>query len=369
MFPKITPPHFLLNYRFWLHVTGWLAFFASPLILSIPIFNHLPQYYINYLFITRVIFNSLLIGLFYLNLLHLTPQLLLTRNSLRFFLYLALLFFLVVLLDHLLLLGIKDDLQMYFANAEGPHRLFKKGQENTFPGPPQFFANLVLFALIVLSSSLWAVLADRLRQQEFSQQIQYEKTSAELAVLRLQISPHFLFNTLNNIRWLTRIKSDQAETSIMELSEILRYMLYQVAHHQVNLHDEITNLKKYVNLQKLRIHSKAEVDFSYDGYYQDFKIEPLLFIPFVENAFKFGIHPEEPSKISIYLIVKSYELLFICENQCFDLASDGQVPGSGLGLLNVKRRLEIHYPQTHSLSILHEKSHFFVELKINLRHG
>jgi LytS/YehU family sensor histidine kinase len=113
----------------------------------------------------------------------------------------------------------------------------------------------------------------------------------------------------------------------------------------------------------------TEVDFACDGYYDDIKIEPLLFIPFVENAFKFGIHSEQPSKISIYLIVKDHELLFRCVNQCFDLAIDEQIPGTGLGLMNVKRRLELYYPRTHTLVIGNVKKLFSVELKINLKHG
>ncbi|MCF0060461.1 histidine kinase [Dyadobacter chenwenxiniae] len=360
---------FLLNYRFWLHVTGWLAFFTSPLILPAPVFEHLPRFYVNYLFVTRVIINLVFIGIFYLNLFHLTPRLLWTRNLTRFLLYLAAMLVLVILLDYFLLKGVQEDLQKYFANTHAHDPFLESISADTFPSPHQLFANSLLFMLIILSSSLWAVLTDRLRQQAFSQQILYEKTSAELAVLRLQISPHFLFNTLNNIRWLTRTKSDQAEVSVMELAEILRYMLFQVTHHKVDLKEEITYLNRYVNLQKLRIHAKTEVDFNCDGDYENIKIEPLLFMPFVENAFKFGVHSEQPSKITIHLSVKENELLFICSNQCFDLSNDEQMPGTGQGLPNVKRRLELYYPLTHALTIHHDQSLFSVILKLSLNYG
>ncbi|MBE9463852.1 sensor histidine kinase [Dyadobacter subterraneus] len=366
---KLTSARFLLNYRFWLHVTGWLAFFASPLILPLPIFKQLPQYYVNYLFITRTFVNLMLIAVFYLNLHYLTPQLLSTKNSFRFFLYLPLLFVMVLLLDYLLLQAVRADLQMYLSRTEGNDPFLQEILANDFLAPRQLLANLILFALIVLSSSLWAVLTERLDQQQFNQQILYEKTSAELAVLRLQISPHFLFNTLNNIRWLARIKSDQAETSVMELSEILRYMLYQVVHHQVALLDEVTNLKRYVNLQKLRLHPKAQVQFTCDNYDPDIKIEPLLFIPFVENAFKFGIHSEEPSKVVINLSVKGYDLVFTCTNQYFDFKDDELIQGTGQGLLNVQRRLELYYPKTHTLTIRDDQKFFSVELRLNLKHG
>jgi len=365
---KLVPPHFLLNYRFWLHMTGWLAFFASPLILPAPVFKYLPRSYVNYLFASRAIVNLLLVAIFYLNLFLLTPQLLRKRNLLRFLFNLIALLFLVILIDFLLIRGVLDNLQKYFPITEGSDPFWGEIQGRTFPGPHQVFANALMFALIILSSSLWAVLTDRIRQQEFSQRILYEKTSAELAVLRLQISPHFLFNTLNNIRWLTRIKSDLAETSVMELSEILRYMLFQVTHHQVDLHDEVMYLKRYVNLQKLRIHPEAEIDFTCMGNYQDIKIEPLLFMPFVENAFKFGLHSDLPSKISVYLAVKDHGLLFRCQNQYFDLTKDEQIPGTGQGLLNVKKRLELHYPQTHTLTINQDESFFSVELKLSLKH-
>ncbi|SEJ26419.1 Histidine kinase [Dyadobacter koreensis] len=367
--PKPTSPRFLLNYRFWLHVTGWLAFFASPLILPLPIFKQLPQYYVNYLFITRTFVNLILIGVFYLNLHYLTPQLLSTKNTLRFFLCLPLLFLMVLLLDYLLLQAVRADLRMYLSKTEGNDPFLQEVLAGDFLAPQQLLANLVLFALIFLSSSLWAVLTDRLDQQQFNQQILYEKTSAELAVLRLQISPHFLFNTLNNIRWLARIKSDQAETSVMELSEILRYMLYHVVHHQVALLDEVKNLKRYVNLQKLRLHPKAEVQLICVDFDQDIKIEPLLFMPFVENAFKFGVHSEEPSKVAINLSVKDRELIFTCTNQCFDFADDELIKGTGQGLLNVQRRLELYYPQTHTLIIRNDQKLFSVLLRLNLKHG
>ncbi|MCF0072823.1 sensor histidine kinase [Dyadobacter sp. CY261] len=360
-----------MNHRFWLHVSGWLAFFATPFILPAPLFNQLPAYYFYYLVATKIAFNLVLIAIFYLNLYRFTPQLLLTRNLGRFALYIGILLALVLLIDNTFLWGIHDDLAKFMQTARKTDPTLQELPRQEFFRPFQLAATVLLFALIILASSLWAVVADRLHQQEFAQRILLEKTSAELALLRQQISPHFLFNTLNNIRWLTRVKSDRAEDSIIELSEILRYMLYQAGSDKVFLADEITYLSRYVNLQRLRIHPEARIEFEWEGNFQAVEIEPLLFIPFVENAFKFGIDSEQSSVISIRLSLAGNDLLFTCQNRIFEKFNAYRPePQSGIGIRNVRKRLDMYYPRNHSLRVDDLGRIFLVELRINnLIHG
>lgn len=243
--------------------------------------------------------------------------------------------------------------------------MLQKGSFRTTGG------TIILFALIICASSLWSVAADRMKQQNFSSRLLFEKTSAELAMLRQQVSPHFLFNTLNNIRWLTRIKSERAEDYIIELSDILRYMLYEAGNNKVTVEDEITYLKKYMSLQQLRLPAPFRVDFDYEGNFNMVGIEPFLFIPFVENAFKYGVHPQINSSISICIIAAGRDLVFTCKNQFFDSAQAVEPDLiTGIGIQNVRRRLEMYYPETHSLKITNHDLIFSVELRIyDVIHG
>jgi len=362
---------FFLNQRFWLHLSGWLAFFATPFILPVPLFKQLPADYFYYLVTTKIIFNLVLIAIFYFNLHQLTPRLLLTRNLVGYGINIGGLLALVILIDNAFLWGVHDEISVLMQTARKADPMFRDMPRKEFFRPFQLIATVLLFALIILASSLWAVVADRLNQQEFGQRILLEKTSAELALLKQQVSPHFLFNTLNNIRWLTRMKSDKAEDSIIELSEILRYMLYQASNERVMLVDEITYLSRYVNLQRLRLHSDVTIDFECERDFEGIEIEPLLFIPFVENAFKFGIDPEQSSIISIRLKAVGNDLFFSCRNKVFEkLNAYRPELESGIGIRNVRKRLEMHYPHSYCLRVDHTKRVFSIELTIiDVIHG
>lgn len=190
-----------------------------------------------------------------------------------------------------------------------------------------------------------------------------------MEVLKLQISPHFLFNTLNNIRWLARQKSDQTEDAVVKLSSLLRYILYQTKNETVSLKKEIQNLVDFISLHKMRLNDKTKVIFEHNSDFLDTKIEPLLFIPFIENVFKYGISNTEESTIEIKLLVSNDELLFYTKNTIFEqeYAQDDQ--NKGLGIKNVKQRLELSYPNAHELTLTQNATTYEVLLKIKLHHG
>ncbi len=192
-----------------------------------------------------------------------------------------------------------------------------------------------------------------------------EKLVADLALLKLQISPHFLFNTLNNIRWLTRQKSDKAEDAVVKLSQLLRYVIYQTNNEKVALAQEINHLQHYIDLQKMRLNEKDMVSFICEGDIEQYRIEPLLFIPFVENAFKYGLHSQYKSEIKVSIQVKDTTLLFFSENPIFEnnLAKEGE---SGVGIKNVQRRLALHYPHRHELQLREEEGIFRVTLSLQM---
>jgi sensor histidine kinase YesM len=358
--------HVLLNFKTWIHLTGWAAFIASPFLFPLPFLKPLPAPAFQYLVYSRIGIDLLLMGIFYFNLFRLTPRLITHNNTLIFILVLFGFLTLIIVIDSVSFLFLKKHLQGYFLEVSRIDPISKVLANTRFLSPPQLITNIIVFALIILVSSLVAVLDDRLRQKTYSQDIIYEKVKSELAILKLQISPHFLFNTLNNIRWLTRTKSDQAEKSIIELSDILRYMLYQAVHEQVYLQEEINYLRKYISLQKLRISPHVKIDFFHEDFSNYIKIEPLLLLPFIENAFKFGIHSETHSEITIAVHLIDNELIFFCINPRFPPTPDEFSNGSGLGLQNVKRRLDLYYPDTHSLLIESTPSQFIVNLRIRL---
>ena len=194
--------------------------------------------------------------------------------------------------------------------------------------------------------------------------LENEKLTAELGFLKSQIHPHFLFNTLNNICSLARKKSDQTENALIKLSEFMRYMMDESKEDKVPLSKEIEYLKNYIELQRLRFTEGVKIDFKVIGDPAPVMIEPLLLIPFVENAFKHGISTKEESKIWIDLNISRDKLIFIVENQIHPYLGENLPDEHGIGLRNVKRRLELLYPGSHDLTITDDNNIYKVVLEI-----
>lgn len=202
----------------------------------------------------------------------------------------------------------------------------------------------------------------RLKQEE--QKLRIEKQEAELNYLKSQTNPHFLFNTLNNIYALTRDKSDLAPESILRLSKILRFMLYETGGDYIAIEQEIKIISDYIALEKLRYDESLRVNFNYD--IEDMKqaIPPLLLIPLVENAFKHGVsETRQDPFVNIHLSLKKKYLNFAVKNSA-EAGGDKPVK-ENIGLSNLRRQLELLY-RDFSLSVQQGESDFTAELKINL---
>ena len=170
----------------------------------------------------------------------------------------------------------------------------------------------------------------------------------ELSYLRYQVNPHFIMNTLNNIHALVDIDPDQAKDSIVDMSRMMRYLLYESDKHHVTLNNAIIFLKKYLNLMKLRYSDNVTVNLSLpDNASEDIVLAPLVFIPFVENAFKHGVALDKPSVINISIEKKDGRLIFHCHNT----KSHAKHEYGGVGLNNVTKRLELIYGSDYSLDI------------------
>lgn len=191
-----------------------------------------------------------------------------------------------------------------------------------------------------------------------------DKANAELSFLKTQINPHFLFNTLNNIYLLAVVKSDNTASSILKLSNMMRYFTDEVHEDFVTLEDEVDCMKDYIDLQSLRLGSSTKVNFTIEGRVQDRKIAPLVLMTFVENAFKHGVSKHEQSFIDIQLNVNDSHIKFTCSNRLF--ANNKNAERTGIGLTNVQQRLDYLYPDRYRLSMNTDNGNYTVNLLIQL---
>jgi LytS/YehU family sensor histidine kinase len=184
-------------------------------------------------------------------------------------------------------------------------------------------------------------------------------------MLRYQVNPHFLFNTLNNIRSLAMKKSEHTEEAIVKLSQMMRYMLYETGAEKVSLEKEINYLDNYIELQRMRLPAEISIHYNVtlDNSYKS--IEPLLLMPFVENAFKHGISYTEHSSIEVKISSTEKELQMFVSNNRYS-KNGGIAIDSGVGLSNVKKRLELCYPGQHNLLINETDKKYQTSLTLNL---
>jgi LytS/YehU family sensor histidine kinase len=201
--------------------------------------------------------------------------------------------------------------------------------------------------------------------KQTTQQLRIEKQQAELNYLKSQTNPHFLFNTLNNIYSLARDKSDLAPESILRLSKILRYMLYETSGSFIAIEQELKMITDYIALEKLRYDDSLRINFNYD--IEDMKqaMPPLLLMPLVENAFKHGVSetPDRPF-IDIHLAVNKRQLTLLVKNSS-EIFTGQQTVKENIGLSNLRRQLELLYTD-YDLFVQHHESMFIATLKINL---
>jgi LytS/YehU family sensor histidine kinase len=207
-------------------------------------------------------------------------------------------------------------------------------------------------------------------KQRDNQQLLQEKLTAELQLLKSQVHPHFLFNTLNNLYSLTLTKSDQAPEIVMKLSGLLRYMLYECNTQKVPLLKELSMLNDYIELEKLRYGPRLDMSVSIRGELENKQIAPLLLLPFVENSFKHGASEMlDQAWINLDIAVKADTLKLKLVNS----KPDSSLPltqknshSAGIGLMNVKKRLALIYPGLHELKLTGEEDTFIVNLGLIL---
>jgi len=269
----------------------------------------------------------------------------------------------------------------FFVSPDSVGRFLNRGQQPPFrdsiPGPPAMATAGrpdIFFSLNrTISSCLFFLLLGGiirlaysfLKNQNEKRMLENANLNAEVNFLKSQINPHFLFNTLNGIYSQAHNKSENTEYSILKLSELLRYVLYESGGEKVALEKDIQYINNYIDLQRLRISSKVTINYTVQGSQQGFSIAPLLLISFIENSFKHGISYSQASTINIEIEIFEKTLTLKVSNPV--VKNDTFTTGGGLGLKNVKRRLELLYYGKYSLDIHHTDNLYFVYLKLDLK--
>ncbi|MEA1873632.1 MAG: histidine kinase [Bacteroidota bacterium] len=210
-------------------------------------------------------------------------------------------------------------------------------------------ASHALFGLMVigLNNAIKIFIQWIQREREY-EKMQIENAESKLSMLRQQISPHFFMNTLNNIHALIDYDKELAKNSVIKLSKLMRILLYESETRHYTLEKEINFLHDYIEIMKIRIHDKVDVVYSYPEKIPQMEISPLLFINFIENAFKYGVIPGKESKINFRFSVDKNYLIFVCENT-FDNTMSNSISSTKIGIVNAIKRLDLIYRNTYKI--------------------
>jgi len=332
-----------------MHALVWVLLLVIPYVPTDQVFNALdPSADRKYLLLCLAL-SSLLLAIFYINYFLLIPRYLLARRYWAYFGVLTA----AILTAAAVFGGI-----LYFADFNSVLALHSNPVVEKIL--PVIIVNaLLLWSLSIVSSILWTIY-NRLRQAES------EKLSAQIASLKSQINPHFLFNTLNNIYAIAIDTSPRAADMIDKLSEMMRYTTKDTQQDFVLLEDEINYISNYIELQKLRLDRSVKLDYDCPDDIPALRIAPMLLIPFVENAFKHGVNSEQKSRIRIKIRISNTEFQLSVVNNKVDIQRDIS-ERSGLGIENTRHRLNLIYPSRYLLTIHDAEKEFSVSLHIDLQ--
>ncbi len=224
----------------------------------------------------------------------------------------------------------------------------------------------ILIFIIAGFSTILKIITDWVRHQRVRRELESQTVRSELKFLKSQINPHFLFNTLNNLYALTLKKSDKAPDIVLKLSEMMRYMLYECNEKRVPLRKEVNYLRNYLDLERLRQGANVEIEFEVHGNIGNQQIAPLMFIPFLENSFKHGLGNQiNKGFVRFILDVETENIKMSIENSKPSMPNQDHRVG-GIGLTNVRRRLDLLYPNHYDLAIDDTPNSYTVNLKIDL---
>ena len=338
-----------------LHITVWALFLSLPYFLR-PNPSHFQNHQLhpplpdnlNPLYFALGT-NILMVPFFYLNLFVLFPKYILHKKY-GTFISAQLLFILLIYL-------IKDIAARIILAGSATNRPIPEFKDF-------FFVFVYLFVTLLAFS--YGMIRETLRKERLDKEREHESMKSELQFLRWQVNPHFLFNALNNMVSLARAKSDKLEPILIKLSTLMRYMLYETAEFKISLKKEVEYLESYIDLQKIRVGNNVAINVDLGTLADsEYTIEPMLLIPIIENAFKHGIGLVASPIIDIQLTLQNNLLIFKVKNKYIEERRKNKDDISGIGLSNLKRRLELLYRDKHYLDIKADE-YYTVTLKIDL---
>ena len=350
------------------HTSIWILYFFMPHILyNLPIEKKI--------LIMRSIELFVLLCVFYFNALFLVPRFLIPKKYIRYF------GIVVVLVISISQAGSFAKSHYFPRQNHKKHRTYESrtqkpcknnSRSKTYKKAPAKikhhflrshpgFISIFILATLALSAAYGYAQVHNKREKELKE-LEKERLSSELLFLKTQINPHFLFNILNSIYSLSLQKSDVLPGVVLKLSELLRYMTYDSEEKYVAIEKELEYIHNYIELQKLRLSQYENISYSVEKVEKSVQIAPLILIAFIENAFKHGILGANKTNINIHISITDTHIALDVTNAY--LTSHQKDAAHGIGIQNVKRRLEIMYPNKHSLKISSTDTNYSVSLKI-----
>jgi len=330
------------------HLLVWLVLFSMPYVLSYGQEQDINRVIAH--FWIPLVFYAII---FYFNYFILIDRFLFSKKTIQFIIINVIIIALFITLKEKIEDIYFNDIINKTANKDGnrpPFKMFIYIQMLSYMAP-------LLFSIALKTTQRW------IKTETERKEAANFKLQSELQHLHYQLQPHFFFNSLNNIYSLVDISPEQAKKSIHSLSKLMRYMLYETNMEIIPLSKEIDFMKKYIDLMKLRVSDKTDVSYSFPTEETGIQIAPLLFISLIENAFKHGVSASKESNIVLNMTFNKKTILFTIENDNFPKKTDDK-SGSGIGLKNLEKRLQLMYPDKYDFETQVKDNRFLATLKI-----
>ena len=357
--------------RIIIHILVWVV------ILGVPVYSANRFRMGNNFLLTYYTFMAINAIIFYTNYLFLVPWLFLQKKRYRYFIA-----SLTLVVCFYFISDFANEQVNNFISRNDPEQFdLSPGQTRVMrprqlpPLRPMFFiavphAHLIGYTsaslFMVFFSLGLRVLERQSKIEKMQEEMEKAKLNAELAFLKNQVSPHFFFNTLHNIYSLSKFNPEDSRTAILKLSNMMRYLLYDSEDGDVKLSNEIELIKNYIDLMRLRLEENYDLRVNFPDEYSNFTVPPLLFIPFIENAFKYGVSFREDSFIDISMATSDKTIIFRSVNSISESASETGLESAGIGLNNVRKRLDLLFPDKYDLQLIKTENTFEVLLKIQV---
>lgn len=349
------------------HIAAWACFFTLPYLIFFPRMSNFTMS--NHMLASIITTNVFLVLFYYINTTLLIPAFLVREKWLIYILSIAVCLWIFLYAPRQIATMIAEPEpfnpinRAYIRNPLYKGKYYMDGAMRGGQRPGSEAYNTILFLLVFTVGTAISVIQRWLQTEQNRKETENEKLNTELSFLKSQVNPHFFFNTLNNIYSLAVVRSEKTAPAVMKLSAIMRYILTETQRDYVPLSNEVEFIHNFIDLQKVRLTDKVILNFSTEGSIDNLLVAPLLFIPFVENAFKYGVSTKESTRIDIEIATEGSKIIFKASNYIVP-SENNLMENTGIGINNVKRRLELMYPDKHKVTTTEKDNYYNVYLEI-----